>query len=46
MASEPDRMGTDGSLANILKEYPVVLSQTLVEECAEDNRDPSSQALL
>lgn len=37
---EPDRMGTDGSLANTLKEYPVVLSQTLVEDCAKDNRSP------
>ena len=34
---EPDRMGTDGSLANTLKEYPVVLSQTLIEDCAKDN---------
>jgi adenylate cyclase len=37
---EPDRMGTDGSLANTLKEYPVVLSQTLVEDCPKDNRPP------
>jgi adenylate cyclase len=37
---EPDRMGTDGSLANTLKEYPVVLSQTLVEDCAKDIRPP------
>ena len=40
LMSEPDRMGTDGSLANTLKEYPVVLSQTLVEECSKDNRLP------
>lgn len=40
LMSEPDRMGTDGSLANTLKEYPVVLSQTLIEECAKDNRSP------
>lgn len=37
---EPDRMGTDGSLANTLKEYPVVLSQTLVEDCTKDIRPP------
>ena len=37
---EPDRMGTDGSLANTLKQYPVVLSQTLVEDCAKDIRPP------
>ncbi len=40
LMSESDRMGTDGSLANTLKEYPVVLSQTLIEECAKDNRSP------
>jgi adenylate cyclase len=37
---EPDRMGTDGSLANTLKQYPVVLSQTLVEDCPKDIRPP------
>jgi adenylate cyclase len=37
---EPDRMGTDGSLANTLNQYPVVLSQTLVEDCAKDIRPP------
>ena len=36
---EPDRMGTDGSLANTLKEYPVVLSQTLTDVCSKDNRE-------
>jgi adenylate cyclase len=37
---EPDRMGTDRVLADTLKEYPVVLSQTLVEDCAKDIRPP------
>jgi adenylate cyclase len=37
---EPDRMGTDRVLADALKEYPVVLSQTLVEDCAKDIRPP------
>ena len=40
LMSEPDRMGTDVKLANTLKEYPVVLSQTLVEDCTKDNRSP------
>jgi adenylate cyclase len=37
---EPDRMGTDRVLADTLKQYPVVLSQTLVEDCAKDIRPP------
>ena len=37
---EPDRLGTDGVLANTLKEYPVVLSQTLTDDCIKDNRLP------
>jgi len=37
---EPDRLGTDGVLANTLKEYPVVLSQTLTDDCVKDNRLP------
>ena len=37
---EPDRMGTDGILVNTLKDYPVVLSQTLTDDCAKDNRLP------
>lgn len=40
LMSEPDRMGTDLKLAQTLAEYPVVLSQTLVEECSKDNRLP------
>jgi adenylate cyclase len=40
LMSEPDRMGTDVKLAETLKQYPVVLSQTLVEECSTDNRLP------
>ena len=35
---EPDRMGTDGSLADTLNKYPVVLSQTLTDECVKDIR--------
>jgi adenylate cyclase len=35
---EPDRMGTDGSLADTLNKYPVVLSQTLTNECVKDIR--------
>jgi adenylate cyclase len=35
---EPDRMGTDGSLADTLNKYPVVLSQTLTDECVKDTR--------
>jgi adenylate cyclase len=38
--SEPDRMGTDRVLADTLKQYPVVLSQTLVEDCTKDTRPP------
>jgi adenylate cyclase len=38
--SEPDRMGTDGVLSDTLKQYPVVLSQTLVEDCPKDIRPP------
>ena len=30
---EPDRMGTDGVLANSLNQYPVVLSQTVSADC-------------
>ena len=37
---EPDRMGTDRVLADTLKQYPVVLSQTLVEDCPKDIRPP------
>jgi adenylate cyclase len=37
---EPDRMGTDRVLADTLKQYPVVLSQTLVEDCPKDTRLP------
>ena len=37
---ESDRMGTDRVLADTLKEYPVVLSQTLVEDCPKDTRPP------
>ena len=35
---EPDRMGTDRSLADTLNKYPVVLSQTLTDECVKDIR--------
>ena len=31
---EPDRMGTDGVLANSLNRYPVVLSQTVSDSCS------------
>ena len=31
---EPDRMGTDRVLADSLKEYPVVLSQTVSDSCS------------
>ena len=34
---EPDRMGTDGVLANSLAQYPVVLSQTVSSTCARDS---------
>ena len=37
---EPDRMGTDRSLADTLNKYPVVLSQTLTDECVKDIRPP------
>jgi adenylate cyclase len=37
---EPDRMGTDGVLSDALKAYPVVLSQTLTDDCTKDNRMP------
>jgi adenylate cyclase len=37
---EPDRMGTDLTLANTLNDYPVVLSQTLTNDCVKDNRLP------
>ena len=37
---EPDRMGTDRVLSDTLKQYPVVLSQTLVEDCPKDIRPP------
>ena len=40
LMSEPDRLGTDRVLADTLKQYPVVLSQTLVEDCAKDIRPP------
>jgi adenylate cyclase len=40
LMSEPDRMGTDGVLSDTLKQYPVVLSQTLVEDCPKDIRPP------
>jgi adenylate cyclase len=40
LMSEPDRMGTDRVLSDTLKQYPVVLSQTLVEDCAKDIRPP------
>jgi adenylate cyclase len=30
---EPDRMGTDSVLSDTLKQYPVVLSQTVSEDC-------------
>jgi len=36
---EPDRMGTDGVLANSLTKYPVVLSQTVTADCGR----PSSR---
>jgi adenylate cyclase len=31
---EPDRMGTDGVLADTLNKYPVVLSQTVSDSCS------------
>jgi adenylate cyclase len=34
---ESDRLGTDRVLSDALKQYPVVLSQTLIDECARDN---------
>jgi adenylate cyclase len=34
---ESDRLGTDGVLSDALKEYPVVLSQTLTDQCSRDN---------
>lgn len=34
---EPDRMGTDGILADSLKQYPVVLSQTVSTNCRRDS---------
>ena len=34
---EPDRMGTDAALASGLKDYPVVLSQTVSGECKRNN---------
>ena len=37
---EPDRFGTDSVLSGTLKEYPVVLSQTLTDDCVKDNRLP------
>ena len=37
---EPDRFGTDSVLADTLTQYPVVLSQTLVEDCSKDIRPP------
>jgi adenylate cyclase len=40
LMSEPDRMGTDRVLSGTLKEYPVVLSQTLTDDCVKDNRLP------
>jgi adenylate cyclase len=40
LMSEPDRMGTDRVLSDALKEYPVVLSQTLTDDCVKDNRLP------
>lgn len=36
---EPDRMGTDGVLADTLTKYPVVLSQTVTADCGR----PSSR---
>ena len=38
LMSEPDRMGTDRNLADALNQYPVVLSQTLTDQCSRDNR--------
>jgi adenylate cyclase len=35
---EHDRMGTDGKLMSTLQTYPVVLSQTLTDDCSRDNR--------
>ncbi len=37
---EPDRFGSDRVLSDTLKEYPVVLSQTLTDDCVKDNRIP------
>jgi adenylate cyclase len=34
---ESDRLGTDGVLSDALTEYPVVLSQTLSNQCSRDN---------
>ncbi len=34
---EPDRFGTDGELADVLKQYPVVLSQTVSDSCTRNN---------
>jgi len=37
LMSEPDRMGTDRVLSDTLKQYPVVLSQTLSDTCTRNN---------
>jgi adenylate cyclase len=36
LMSEPDRMGTDRVLSDTLKQYPVVLSQTVSDSCTRD----------
>lgn len=35
---EPDRMGTDGVLADSLKQYPVVLSQIASDDCKQTGK--------
>ena len=34
---EPDRMGTDNTLADTLKQYPVILSQTVSDSCSRSS---------
>lgn len=38
MFPENDRFGGDGKLSESLNQYPVVLSQTLSDQCTRDNR--------
>jgi len=46
LMSEPDRFGGDTALADALKQYPVVLSQTVGETCKQSQSLPTGVAVI